>query len=361
MKHLLLTTALITATGTSAVFAEAHSGATADAQMGAETTSTFMSSPESGQIHASDFLGMRIYASAQGSDMTEAEGASEDWEDIGEVGDVVMSRDGQVEAVLVDIGGFLGIGERQVAANLDQITFVSDSSTDEPEDFFLVLNADPATLTDAPEFGAAMSDMGDTMMDETDTAMNTAAEEMDEAGDELADAATATGTAIEEGAEDLAQSAEETANDMAAETEEMASDTADALDPEADVTASAEADATMDEPMSDDVNEMASESGTMNGTPMGDGYMTAENLEGARVYDSNDKWVGEISELVVGADGEITDAIVDVGGFLGIGEKPVALSLSDLQIMQQDGSEEVRIYTAMAEDELKAMPEFSDQ
>ena len=86
-----------------------------------------------------------------------------------------------------------------------------------------------------------------------------------------------------------------------------------------------------------------------------------DDLDGARVYDANDKWVGEISELIVTEQGEITDAIVDVGGFLGIGEKPVALKLTDLQILRQDGSEEVRIYTAMAEEELEAMPEFEKQ
>ena len=57
-------------------------------------------------------------------------------------------------------------------------------------------------------------------------------------------------------------------------------------------------------------------------------------------------------------EGEITDAIVDVGGFLGLGEKPVALKLSDLKIMQQDGGNELRIYTAMIESDLKEMPRF---
>ena len=39
-------------------------------------------------------------------------------------------------------------------------------------------------------------------------------------------------------------------------------------------------------------------------------------------------------------DGQITDVVVDVGGFLGIGEKPVAMTLTDLDILQQDGGDE---------------------
>ena len=100
---------------------------------------------------------------------------------------------------------------------------------------------------------------------------------------------------------------------------------------------------------------------SMMGTPVEESYLTAENLDGARVYDANDEWVGEISELVIAEDGQITDAIVDVGGFLGLGEKPVALKLTDLQILRQDGGDDVRIYTAMAEEELEAMPEFEKQ
>jgi hypothetical protein len=57
-------------------------------------------------------------------------------------------------------------------------------------------------------------------------------------------------------------------------------------------------------------------------------------LDGVRVYDSNDEWIGEIHEIVVGADGT-NQAIIDVGGFLGIGEKPVALSLADITISEE--------------------------
>jgi sporulation protein YlmC with PRC-barrel domain len=358
MKHLLLTTALIAAGSAGAVYAQA-----------AQTTSPYMSEMSEGQIHASDFLGMRVYAAADSGEMTEAEGASDSWEDIGEINDVIMSREGQVEAVLIDIGGFLGIGERQVAVNLDQVKFVSDSSTEDGADFFLVLNADPATLGDAPAFSAEesaeadaeMSDAPATDMAATDEPtteaddnmaaagdnLDQAGENMEQAGENVADAAENTGEAIENGAEATAEAA-----DDAVTTDKESTDMAatDETAPVAGSTDMAEAD-----------DAATPGAVPMSGTPVENSYLTAENLDGARVYDANDKWVGEISELIVTEQGEITDAIVDVGGFLGIGEKPVALKLTDLQILRQDGSEEVRIYTAMAEEELEAMPEFEKQ
>lgn len=426
MKHLLLTTALIAAGASGTAFAETAMKTDEAAANG--SASAFMTQQEEGQVRASDFLGMRVYAAANSGDMTDAEGAGEDWEDIGEINDVVMSRDGQIEAVLVDIGGFLGMGERQVAVNLDQVQFVSDSSTDDAEDFFLVLNADPATLENAPEFGAeqnaSMESDSEAMTEETDTAAADteateepvaeevteetadASESMEETGEDVAaaadnaaeetgeavedgaenvaQAAENTGEAVEEGAEDMAQSAEaageqmeDGAEDMAQSAEatgeqmeegaeDMASDASEATETDGDAAATATATASADTEMTDeaastDTTATADATGSMTGTPVEDGYMTAENLDGARVYDSNDKWVGEISDLVLADDGQITDAIVDVGGFLGIGEKPVALKLSDLQILRQDGSEEVRIYTALAEEELKSMPEFEEQ
>jgi PRC-barrel domain len=46
-------------------------------------------------------------------------------EDIGEVGDVLIDRNGQVRAVVVDVGGFLGIGETHVAIPMQQVQFRS--------------------------------------------------------------------------------------------------------------------------------------------------------------------------------------------------------------------------------------------
>ncbi|WP_260106204.1 PRC-barrel domain-containing protein [Phaeobacter inhibens] len=46
----------------------------------------------------------------------------------------MLNRDGTVDSVLVDIGGFLGMGENQVAVDMKSVKFVADSSTaEDPE------------------------------------------------------------------------------------------------------------------------------------------------------------------------------------------------------------------------------------
>lgn len=82
--------------------------------------------------------------------------------------------------------------------------------------------------------------------------------------------------------------------------------------------------------------------------------LNAANLEGATIYDPEDKTVGTISHIHgMGAD---TIAIVDVGGFLGIGAKPVALPLSALDVMR-NGTGIVHATTRMTREAIKDLPE----
>ncbi len=55
-------------------------------------------------------------------------------------------------------------------------------------------------------------------------------------------------------------------------------------------------------------------------------------------------------------DGRLQDAIIDVGGFLGLGVKQVAVPFEEMQVMQ--GENDVRIYIDSTEEELKALPEY---
>ena len=55
----------------------------------------------------------------------------------------------------------------------------------------------------------------------------------------------------------------------------------------------------------------------------------------------------------------VTAAVVDVGGFLGIGEKAVALPMSSLDVLQQEGGDDLRIYVSQTEEELEAMEAYS--
>jgi sporulation protein YlmC with PRC-barrel domain len=89
--------------------------------------------------------------------------------------------------------------------------------------------------------------------------------------------------------------------------------------------------------------------------------LTAERLQGAAVFDANDERVGEVGEIVLSAEGQVQQLVIDVGGFLGIGEKPVAMEMSALDILQQDGGEEIRVYVSQTEEELEAMERYEAQ
>jgi len=68
---------------------------------------TFVTVPETGAWRVSDLQGKAVYGS---------DGAS-----IGDIKDVLVSQDGSVNAVIIGVGGFLGIGEKDVAVNISAL------------------------------------------------------------------------------------------------------------------------------------------------------------------------------------------------------------------------------------------------
>ena len=82
-------------------------------------------------------------------------GSEKEWDDIGEINDVILSRKGEVKAIVVGIGGFLGVGEKDVAVAMKDIKFVRNG--DDANDYFLVINANKQILTDAPAYTASQN------------------------------------------------------------------------------------------------------------------------------------------------------------------------------------------------------------
>ena len=81
------------------------------------------------------------------------------------------------------------------------------------------------------------------------------------------------------------------------------------------------------------------------------------NLLNASVYGPNDSTIGDIQDILVKSDGKIEGLVVSVGGFLGIGEKNVALRMDRFKVTPEaDGRP--RITTSLTEDELRKAPEF---
>lgn len=78
-------------------------------------------------------------------------------------------------------------------------------------------------------------------------------------------------------------------------------------------------------------------------------------LEGAVVYGHGNRELGKVSQ--VHGTGPATEVVIDVGGFLGLGAKPVAIAASELDFMRDENGH-VHALTNWREDELKAFPEY---
>jgi hypothetical protein len=77
-------------------------------------------------------------------------------------------------------------------------------------------------------------------------------------------------------------------------------------------------------------------------------------LEGATIYGAGNEKVGTVSH--VHGSGATSQIIVDVGGFLGLGAKPVAVPAGQLDFMRDEDGD-VHAVTSWTKDELKQMPE----
>lgn len=64
---------------------------------------------------------------------------------------------------------------------------------------------------------------------------------------------------------------------------------------------------------------------------------TVTNWYKQNIYDPSDQKIGEISDVLVAKDGKIDAFIVSVGGFLGIGEKHVAVPFNAVHPTQRNG------------------------
>ena len=252
MKRLLATTAIFTMIA-GPTFAET-------AKVTGDPAQIFVAQPNGTDLYGSDFIGMRIHAMQDGAR-----------EDIGEISDVLISRSGDVKAVLIDVGGFVGIGEKTVAIDMDDLSF----DRAEGEDMVLVVESNREALMNAPEF-------------------------------------------THEAPETWRHS------DMF----------------------------NVDWPKKPNASRDGYEEVTLD-------RLTAEDLEGARVYDTADDNVGEVSDLLVNAKGEIEAAVIDVGGFLGWGEHTVAVPLEKVQILRAADGSAPRLQVEISREQLEKMKAFN--
>jgi sporulation protein YlmC with PRC-barrel domain len=333
MKRFLATTAI-------AALMAAPMAAQAETQA-QQTQAQQMKAPEMSvgeqSMSADTLIGKRIYMPGKGDDsasMTDVTEAPDNWDDVGEIGDVQISKDGKVNSVIADIGGFLGMGEHEVSLTMDNLRFVPDA--DDKDDYFVLYEGDRSMLEKADEFSRDTASNDGVYLSDTENGDHAARVE----GASNADAVDgSTDTVAAKGGSGSGSS------DAKAGSSEMAksdSDTSMKSTEEQSTMAQTASDDAAAQDLLDDMQRAA---------------LTADDLEGKAVIGSDGDRVGEISDLVLTNDGKIEKVIVDVGGFLGIGEKPVAMSFDELRI-SKDENGGLSVRTDQTESSLKNMEKW---
>jgi sporulation protein YlmC with PRC-barrel domain len=193
-------------------------------------------------------------------------------EKIGSIDSVMLGRDGKVQAVVVNAGGFLGLGERQVAIDWADIRV-----SDEGKRITTALTRDQ--LKALPEYRYADEQ-------KRGTVFGTARREND-------------GSTVQAQGKDA--------------------------------------------PVVDASSLVAYRSKT---------------IIGAKVVNAEGDSVGQVKELLIGANGMVRGALITTGGFLGLGERDVAVDWRDLTLAR-DGKN-IRVTVNLNDEQLKALPEYAE-
>ena len=158
MKMLFTTTAIVLALGLPATLL---------AQTADIASTDFLSERAMNQMLATDLIGHDVYARRTPVDMSAADNTAtpgvamatmsatdlDTMDNIGTINDLVLSNDGAVVALVIGVGGFLGVGEQDVAVNMNEVSFATNA--DKAEDMYIMVNTSGEMLKTSPPFNRA--------------------------------------------------------------------------------------------------------------------------------------------------------------------------------------------------------------
>jgi hypothetical protein len=239
-----------------------------------------------------------------------------DGDTIGEIKSVFISSAGTVDSVMVGVGGFLGVGEREV-----QLAWKDLQIADNGEKVTVNMTKDqlkamaPYTYKDTSWRGKVFSDRG-VWTDEQRAARD---------------------------ARTTADSAAMANRDRTMADSKAMPDHKPAMTATTPPTTTTSPAATAATESTGDFNAV--------------GDMSANAVIGAKIRNENKDTVGSVQDLYLDGQGATKTVVVSVGGFLGVGAKDVAIKWSDLK-QSRDGKSLVLI-TNLSKDELKALPDYT--
>ena len=240
----------------------------------ADSGSPFYTTTGAGNDHlVSKLLGRNVYDSDASNAKT-----------LGEINDMIVDSGGHIQAVVIGVGGFLGMGEKDVAVNYSSIKWMHQANSNS---LIAVVPTTKDSLKNAPAFDTAR---------------------LDSAGSTSSTNAATT-----------------SASTMAPATNN--STMASATSTQADLT------------------------------PIKASTISANKLKDSTVYSADNKDLGTVNDVLLGKDGKISAVVLDVGGFLGMGAKPVAIAFESLQFMT-DTNSHIYVHTKFTKAELEKAPTY---
>jgi sporulation protein YlmC with PRC-barrel domain len=93
-------------------------------------------------------------------------------------------------------------------------------------------------------------------------------------------------------------------------------------------------------------------------TQQSETQMSASDYIGKAIYNGENNSIGDVNDIIIEQNGGIAAVVVGVGGFLGIGEKNVALPMSKVTMSRDAENKDVRLTTTETAEALKSAPEF---
>ncbi|MDG4883759.1 PRC-barrel domain-containing protein [Mesorhizobium sp. WSM4884] len=245
-------------------------------------------------------------------------GTADDAQKIGDVKDIVLAKDGKAESLVIGVGGFLGIGTKNVTFDFAKAKWAEKNG-----DRWLVAETTKEQLQAQPDFNRKAYDPASAS---TSTA----------ASSETPPTTTPTVASSDTTAD---KGSKPTQPAQTAENKPAAPAPATAENKPANTSAT------------DETKTASIDKSTLTEMPMGN--IRGDELKGATVYGANDAKIGEIGDVVLTPDKKPDAVIVDVGGFLGIGAKEVAVGMDKLKFMT-DKSGKKYLYTNFTKEQLQA-------
>jgi sporulation protein YlmC with PRC-barrel domain len=110
-------------------------------------------------------------------------------------------------------------------------------------------------------------------------------------------------------------------------------------------------------PMRSMTHETATRAGAM--TSMMPDQIRVTEMDGSTVYDTQNRNIGDVKDIILDKDGRVAAVILDVGSFLGMGGKMVAVPMSDVKVSFKDNnSNKPRFTVNMTKEQLKSAQAF---